>query len=55
MKSQRSTRAKNPQRLSDAIIAKRYLELQRLRHEVREAEINNGRAISKRSKRSALH
>ena len=38
MKSQRPTQVKNARRLSDAIIAKRYLELQRLRDEVRKAE-----------------
>ncbi len=38
MKSQRPTQAKNARRLSDAIIAKRYLELQRLRDEVRKTE-----------------
>lgn len=40
MRSQQSTRAKNAQRLSDDVIAKRYLDLQRLRDEVREAEKN---------------
>jgi hypothetical protein len=57
MKSQRPTHAKNAQKLSDAIIAKRYLELQRLRDEVRKAETS--RAVdapySKRTKRSAPH
>ncbi len=41
MKSQKPMQAKkNAQRLSDNIIAKRYLDLQRLRDEVRRAEIN---------------
>jgi hypothetical protein len=38
MKRQSPTQAKNTPMLSDAIIAKRYLELQRLRDEVRKAE-----------------
>ena len=41
MKSQGATQAKNARKLSDAIIAKRYLELQRLRDEVRKAEISH--------------
>jgi hypothetical protein len=57
MKSQRPTQAKNAQKLSGAIIAKRYLEVQRLRDEVREAEISRSIASpsSKKTKRSALH
>jgi hypothetical protein len=39
MKSQRHAQAaRTPRKLSDAIIAKRYLDLQRLRAEVRKAE-----------------
>jgi len=40
MKRQSPTQAKNARKLSDAILAERYLELQRLRHEVRKAEIS---------------
>ena len=40
MKGQRPTQPKSAQKVSDAIIAKRYLELQRLRDEVRKAEIS---------------
>jgi hypothetical protein len=40
MKGQRPAQAKNARKLSDAIIAKRYLDLQKLRDEVRKAEIN---------------
>jgi len=40
MKRQSPTQAKNARKLSDVILAKRYLELQRLRDEVRKAEIN---------------
>ena len=38
MKGQRSTQARIAGRLSGAIIARRYLDLQRLRDEVRKAE-----------------
>jgi hypothetical protein len=38
MKSQKPTQAKNARKLSDALIARRYLDLQRLRDEVRKAE-----------------
>jgi hypothetical protein len=38
MKGQRSTQARIARRLLDAIIARRYLDLQRLRDEVRKAE-----------------
>jgi hypothetical protein len=40
MKSQRPTQLKSAPKVSDAIIAKRYLEFQRLRDEVRKAEIS---------------
>ena len=40
MKRQSLTQAKNAPKPSDAILAKRYLELQRLRDEVRKAEIS---------------
>ena len=41
MKRQSPTQAKNTCKPSDAILAKRYLELQRLRDEVRKAEISH--------------
>jgi hypothetical protein len=40
MKSQRPMQAKDAPKPSDAILAKRYLEFQRLRDEVRKAEIS---------------
>jgi hypothetical protein len=40
MKRQTPMQAKNARKPSDAILAKRYLELQRLRDEVRKAEIS---------------
>ena len=40
MKRQSPTQARNARMPSDAILAKRYLELQRLRDEVRKAEIS---------------
>jgi hypothetical protein len=40
MKRQSPTQPKNARKFSDAILAERYFELQRLRHEVRKAEIN---------------
>jgi hypothetical protein len=42
MKIQRPTQAKNERKLSDAIMTKHYLDLQRLRDEVREAELGRG-------------
>ena len=42
VKSQRPTQAKNALELSRAIIARHYLDLQRLRDEVRKAEISRG-------------
>jgi hypothetical protein len=42
MKTQKPTQAKNTRRVSEAIIAKRYLEVQELRDVVRKAEINCG-------------
>ena len=56
MKSQGPTQAKNARKLSDAIIAKRYLELQKLRDEVRKAEISGAMdaPYSKKTKRPAL-
>jgi hypothetical protein len=55
MKSQRLTQPTSARKVSDAILAKRYLELQRLRDEVRKAEIS--RATDARSPRgpSGLH
>jgi hypothetical protein len=44
MKRQIPTQAKDAPKPSDAILAERYLELQRLRDEVRKAEI--GRQMS---------
>lgn len=40
MKSQRPAQANNARKLSDAVIAELYLDLQRLRDEVRKAEIS---------------
>ena len=40
MKHQSPTQAKDAPKPSDAILARRYLELQRLRDEVRKAEIS---------------
>jgi len=40
MKRQSPTQARNARMPSDAILARRYLELQRLRDEVRKAEIS---------------
>jgi hypothetical protein len=40
MKSQRSAQAHNARKLSGDVIAKLYLDLQRLRDEVRKAEIS---------------
>ncbi len=56
MKNQRPTQAKNAQKLSDAIIAKRYLDLQRLRDEVKKVEQSCGmRALkAKETRRSVL-
>ena len=42
MKCQRPTQTRSARKLSDAIIARRYLELQKLRDEVRKAEIYRG-------------
>jgi hypothetical protein len=42
MKTQKPTQAKNTRRVSEAITAKRYLEVQELRDVVRKAEINCG-------------
>jgi hypothetical protein len=47
MKSQRPTHAKKTQKLSDAIIAKRYLDLQRLRDEVKKVEQSCGICVLK--------
>jgi hypothetical protein len=47
MKSQRPTHVKNAQKLSDAIIAKRYLDLQRLREEVKKIEQSCGMRVQK--------
>ena len=40
MKRQSPTQARNARMPSDAILARRYLELQRLRDEIRKAEIS---------------
>ena len=42
MRSQRLTRLKGTDKLSDALIARRYLDLQKLREKVRNAEIEFG-------------
>src|SRR5882724_10171536 len=57
MKRQSLTQAKDAPKPSDAILAKRYLELQRLRDEVSKAEISRAMdaRYSKSTKRSALH
>ncbi len=39
MKRQKPTQARHSRKLSDAILARRYLDLQRLRAQVREAEM----------------
>jgi hypothetical protein len=58
MKRQGSTPAKTAGKLSDAILATRYLDLQRLRDEVRKAEARSASAslqkvsISRLSSRS---
>jgi hypothetical protein len=44
MTGRRSTSAKFARKLSDAILASRYLDLQRLRDEVRKAEARCGRS-----------
>src|SRR5258708_14165956 len=56
MKNQRPTQAKNAQKLSDAIIAKRYLDSQRLPDEVKKVEQSCGmRALkAKKTRRSVL-
>ena len=53
MKGQRSAHAKNERKYSDAIIAKRYVDLQRLRDEVRRAEISRGVHALSKTTRSA--
>ncbi len=40
MRSQKLTRLKGTDKLSDALIARRYLDLQKLREKVREAQIH---------------
>ena len=47
MKTQKPPQAKNLRKLSDAIIARRYLDLQRLRDKVRKAEIGCAPRASK--------
>src|SRR5216684_2231480 len=53
MKGQRPAHAKNERKYSDAIIAKRYVDLQRLRDEVRRAEISRGVHALSKTTRSA--
>jgi hypothetical protein len=48
MRSQRLTRLKGIDELSDALIARRYLDLQKLREKVRKAEIEFGLKGSKK-------
>ena len=48
MRSQRLTRLKGLDKLSGALIARRYLDLQKLREKVREAEIRFGLKGSKK-------
>jgi hypothetical protein len=45
MKTRKSTQAKSARKISDAIIAKSYLELQKLRDEVRKAETSRGLSL----------
>ena len=45
MRSQRRKQAKNARKFSHAVIAKRYLDLQKLRDEVRKAETKRGMHI----------
>jgi hypothetical protein len=56
MKSQRPAQAKNARKLSEGIIAKRYLDLQRLRDEVRREELRRGMHVlnAKRTARPLL-
>jgi hypothetical protein len=44
----RSQRLKGTNKLSDALIARRYLDLQKLREKVREAEVHFGLGGSKK-------
>jgi hypothetical protein len=54
MKSQRPTQAKNARKLSDAIIARRYLDLKRLRDKVRKAELGCAPQGSKKPRDRSL-
>ena len=54
MKAQRQIRVKNERKPSQANIAKRYLDLQRLREAVREAEISCQMRRSDRGQRAPL-
>jgi hypothetical protein len=45
MKTDRPTQGKNARKPSNVIIAKRYLDLQRLRDEVRKVEISRGKDV----------
>jgi hypothetical protein len=54
VKIQRSTQPKCVRKFSDAIIAKRYLDLQRLRDEVRKAEMNCASQSSKKPRERSL-
>ena len=47
MAGQRPIRAKNLRRISNAVMAKRYRELQRLREEIRKAEIGCARKTTR--------
>jgi hypothetical protein len=51
MKTQKAAGAKNARKLSDAIIEKRYLDLQKLRDAVRKAEISCAPQTLKNSQR----
>ena len=48
MKNQAPTRAKKAWRLPDAVIARRYLDLQRLRDKVKKAEARSAQQSAKK-------
>jgi hypothetical protein len=50
MKNQKLTQAKDARKLSGAFIARRYLDMQRLRDEVRKAETSCAPQVSKKSR-----
>ena len=54
MKTQRPAERKNARKLSDAVIEKRYLDLQKLRHAVTIAEMNCAGQNLKKCKAAGL-